>query len=124
MKLTTKKLREIIKEELENFQMNEVIEDLETVENNIQSMSKEYATELLSKIVDMKEAGESLSPRFKFYEALLKKKVGFDLSKEDKYAIARETMLFQRFVELLKKQNPITATRDLKAEEIKKEKDL
>lgn len=113
MKLTTKMLKKIIKEEIENFQMTEVIEDLDTVERNIEKMSKEQATDILTKIVDMEQAEGPLQPRFKFYQALLKKKLGFDLSSDDKSAIARETMLFKRFVAFLKRVTPTTASRDL-----------
>ena len=124
MKLTSKMLKKIIKEEIQNFQMTEIIEDLDTVEKNIERMSKEQAIDLLTKIVDMKEDGQTLPARFKFYEALLKRKVGFKLSKEDKEAIAREKMLFQSFVSMLDRNPTSEPAKRRAAKATNKEQDF
>ena len=116
-------MEDAIMRDLQNFQLNELQTDLDTVEKNIEAMPQTQAIQLLQVIIDMKEAGQKIPSNFKLYEVLLKKKLGIELSNEDRNIIAREKMLFQRFLDLAKRK-PDSIAAKMQAKKTNKEKDF
>jgi len=105
MKLTTARLRQIIKEELKkinetNWEDRSTLDGWQKMQQQIEGMSQDTAIELLSKIAEREELGP-LTKRHKLYAILVKQKLDIDLSAEEEDMLRQQKYVAQNWEDFL-----------------------